>query len=150
MNLQDKIWMKYALILANEAKYYGEVPVGAILIFDDRIIGSGFNSCIRNHDPTAHAEIIALQEGGGILKNYRLLNTTLYVTLEPCIMCLGAILNSRVKRLVIGTKYQSQKKKKYEILDILKIIKKKIKIDESVLLKHCIKIIKNFFKLKRY
>ncbi|CAL4320440.1 tRNA-specific adenosine deaminase [Buchnera aphidicola (Pterocallis alni)] len=150
MNLQDRIWMQYALILADEAKYYGEVPVGAILIFDNRIIGSGFNSCINNHDPTAHAEIIALKEGGKIVKNYRLLNTTLYVTLEPCIMCLGAILNSRIKRLVIGTKYNSQKKKKYEILNILKIIKKKMKMDESISLKNCINIIKNFFKLKRY
>jgi len=143
--------MKYALILANRAQLNGEVPVGAILIFNNRIIGTGLNSSISNHDPTAHAEILALQEGGKIMKNYRLINTTLYVTMEPCIMCLGAILNGRISRLVLGTKSGRDIRKSFFKIDFLKQIKDntKIQIDYFIYNSICSNLIKNFFKNKR-
>lgn len=94
--------MRHALALARRGAEVGEVPVGAVLVHDGRIIGEGYNRPICSHDPTGHAEVIALREGATALGNYRLLDTTLYVTLEPCIMCAGAIVHARVKRLVFG------------------------------------------------
>ncbi|HDR1021587.1 TPA: tRNA adenosine(34) deaminase TadA [Pasteurella multocida] len=99
----DEKWMRYALELADKAEQLGEIPVGAVLVDDEgNILGEGWNLSIIESDPTAHAEIVALRQGGKTLQNYRLLNTTLYVTLEPCTMCAGAILHSRIKRLVFG------------------------------------------------
>jgi tRNA(adenine34) deaminase len=99
---RDKHWMQYAIQLAETAAKKGEVPVGAVLILDDKIIGEGHNRPITDTDPSAHAEMIALREGAKTIKNYRLLNSTLYVTLEPCIMCIGALVHARVKRVVFG------------------------------------------------
>lgn len=98
----DEYWMQVALAYALRAEQAGEVPVGAVLILDDEPIGVGWNQPIGLHDPTAHAEIQALRQGAAYLKNYRLVNTTLYVTLEPCMMCKGAMVHARIKRLVIG------------------------------------------------
>ncbi|WP_425622346.1 tRNA adenosine(34) deaminase TadA [Haemophilus sp. HN_Hi21] len=99
----DEKMMRHALTLANKAEALGEIPVGAVLVDDSgNIIGEGWNLSIVQNDPTAHAEIIALRNGAKNIQNYRLLNTTLYVTLEPCTMCAGAILHSRIKRLVFG------------------------------------------------
>ncbi|WP_136429043.1 tRNA adenosine(34) deaminase TadA [Haemophilus influenzae] len=99
----DEKMMRHALELANKAEALGEIPVGAVLVDEDgNIIGEGWNLSIVQNDPTAHAEIIALRNGAKNIQNYRLLNTTLYVTLEPCTMCAGAILHSRIKRLVFG------------------------------------------------
>ena len=99
----DEKMMRYALDLADKAEALGEIPVGAVLVDDaENIIGEGWNLSIVQSDPTAHAEIIALRDGAKHFQNYRLLNTTLYVTLEPCTMCAGAILHSRIKRLVFG------------------------------------------------
>lgn len=99
----DEKMMRHALDLADKAEALGEIPVGAVLVDDTgNIIGEGWNLSIVQSDPTAHAEIIALRDGAKHLQNYRLLNTTLYVTLEPCTMCAGAILHSRIKRLVFG------------------------------------------------
>ncbi len=94
--------MREALLLAAEAEIAGEVPVGAILVRDGRIIGRGRNGPISAHDATAHAEIVALRDAGRTAQNYRLPDTTLYVTLEPCVMCAGAIIHARVKRIVFG------------------------------------------------
>lgn len=99
---RDQYWMQQALHLAKTAATVGEVPVGAVLVLDDMLIGEGANRPIRLSDPTAHAEIIALREGATYLQNYRLIDSTLYVTLEPCLMCIGAIIHARVKRLVYG------------------------------------------------
>jgi tRNA(adenine34) deaminase len=99
---RDIFWMQRALLLAQEAKRQDEVPVGAVVVLDDQVIGEGYNSPITRHDPTAHAEIIALRNAAEKTGNYRLLNTTLYVTLEPCIMCAGAMVHARIKRLVYG------------------------------------------------
>ena len=89
--------MRYALALADKAEALGEIPVGAVLVDEfGNILGEGWNLSIMEHDPTAHAEIVALRNGAKNLENYRLLNCTLYVTLEPCTMCAGAILHSRI------------------------------------------------------
>ena len=99
----DEKWMRYALALADKAEQLGEIPVGAVLVDEEgNVLGEGWNLSIIESDPTAHAEIVALRQGGKTLQNYRLVNTTLYVTLEPCTMCAGAILHSRIKRLVFG------------------------------------------------
>lgn len=98
----DVRWMQRAIDLAKRAEMLGEVPVGAVLIYHDEVVGEGYNQLIALHDPTAHAEIIALRQGGQALGNYRMLDTTLYVTLEPCIMCVGAMVQARIGRLVFG------------------------------------------------
>ncbi|OOF42550.1 tRNA adenosine(34) deaminase TadA [Rodentibacter trehalosifermentans] len=95
--------MRHALSLADKAEALGEIPVGAVLVDrEGNILGEGWNLSIIENDPTAHAEIVALRHAAKKIKNYRLLNTTLYVTLEPCTMCAGAILHSRIQRLVFG------------------------------------------------
>jgi tRNA(adenine34) deaminase len=101
-SLRDVDYMRRALQLAQQAALAGEVPVGAVLVLGEEIIGEGWNTPISSHDPTAHAEIAALRAGAQRLRNYRLERTTLYVTLEPCAMCIGAVLNARVSRLVFG------------------------------------------------
>lgn len=100
--VQDMHWMAEAMQLANAAAEADEVPVGAILVLDDQIIGRGFNRPISSCDPTAHAEINALRDAAARVGNYRLLDSTMYVTLEPCAMCAGALVHARVARLVYG------------------------------------------------
>lgn len=100
-SIQDVKWMQKALQLAKQCAKVGEVPVGAVLVHNQQIIGQGFNEPIGRHDATAHAEIVALRDACARLKNYRLpLQTTLYVTLEPCTMCIGALIHARVDRLI--------------------------------------------------
>jgi len=99
---QDARWMRAALALADKAWRRGEVPVGAVVVADGKIIGRGFNTPIVRHDPTAHAEMAALRDAAQTLGNYRLPDCDLYVTLEPCPMCAGAILQARVRRLFFG------------------------------------------------
>ena len=98
----DENFMRHALALAGEAAALGEVPVGAVLVKDGEVVGEGFNHPISSSDPTAHAEIVALRDAAQRLDNYRLTDCTLYVTLEPCTMCVGAILHARVARIVWG------------------------------------------------
>ena len=100
--MSDSDFMLRALQLARRAADEGEVPVGALLVAGDKILGEGWNKPIATHDPTAHAEIVALRAGASVLQNYRLGNCTLYATLEPCAMCMGAVLNARVSRVVFG------------------------------------------------
>ena len=98
----DEDWMRRALMLAERAAAQGEVPVGAILVRAGEIVGEGSNRPIAEHDPSAHAEIVALRDGGRRAGNYRHPGTTLYVTLEPCVMCAGAIVHARVAQVVYG------------------------------------------------
>lgn len=98
----DKRWMAYAMSLAEQARALGEVPVGAVVVWEGRIVGEGFNQPIASHDPTAHAEIRALRDAARRLGNYRLPEAELFVTLEPCAMCAGAIMHARIARVVYG------------------------------------------------
>ena len=98
----DEFWMHHALTLARQAEALGEVPVGAVLVRDGVVLGEGFNTLIRDHDPSAHAEMIAIRAAANRVGNYRLPGTTLYITLEPCSMCAGAIVQARIQRVVYG------------------------------------------------
>ena len=98
--MNDEYWMKHALEHAHKAEAAGEVPVGAVIVLNGELIAEGWNQPISSSDPTAHAEIIALRGAGQKLGNYRLLDAELYVTLEPCPMCVGAMLHARVKRVI--------------------------------------------------
>lgn len=98
----DQQFMQCAIELAKQAEHEGEVPVGAVIVKNGDIIAEGWNRPIVNHDPTAHAEIQVIRAAADVLQNYRIPNTTLYVTLEPCLMCMGAIVHARVQRVVYG------------------------------------------------
>ena len=100
----DDYWMQQALSLAKQAQAAGEVPVGSLVVLNNKVIGCGFNQPIGLVDPTGHAEIQALRQAAKHLQNYRLVGATLYVTLEPCDMCAGALVHARIKRLVFGAK----------------------------------------------
>ncbi|MES1982790.1 MAG: tRNA adenosine(34) deaminase TadA [Pseudomonadota bacterium] len=100
--MTDLDYMRFALGLARQAEVLGEVPVGALVVKDGLIIGRGYNSPIARNDPSAHAEILALREAGQSLNNYRLVGCQLFVTLEPCAMCIGAMLHARIERVVYG------------------------------------------------
>lgn len=101
---QHEDWMRRALALADRAEKEGEVPIGAVLVRDGAVLGEGWNSVITLQDPTAHAEIIALRDAARVVGNYRLPGTTLYVTLEPCTMCAGALIHARVEQLVFAAR----------------------------------------------
>ncbi|WP_367670478.1 tRNA adenosine(34) deaminase TadA [Sodalis-like secondary symbiont of Drepanosiphum platanoidis] len=147
---KDNLWMKYAINLSLNAKKNNEVPVGSIIVLNNNIIGKGYNSSIKNNDPTAHAEILALRQAGKKIKNYRLINSVIYVTIEPCLMCIGAIINARIKRLVFGSfkNKQGMCGSFIYLLNNKKIIKN-ISITSGVLLEECSFNIKKFFKNKR-
>jgi tRNA(adenine34) deaminase len=102
VNQDDEAFMREALGLAADAAARGEVPVGAVVVLNGSIVGRGFNQPIGTHDPTAHAEIVALRDAGTRVGNYRLPGSTIYVTIEPCQMCVGAMVHARVARLVFG------------------------------------------------
>ncbi|MBA0035458.1 tRNA adenosine(34) deaminase TadA [Pantoea sp. BIGb0393] len=151
MNPQtDEYWMRYALELAKRAWEQGEVPVGAVLVQGDKVIGEGWNRPIGQHDPTAHAEIMALRQGGKVLENYRLLDTTLYVTLEPCVMCAGAMVHSRITRLVYGAK-DEKTGAAGSLLDVIGHpgMNHQIQIDCGVLAEQCAGMLSDFFRMRR-
>jgi tRNA(adenine34) deaminase len=100
--MTDEQWMRYALNRARQAGERGEVPVGAVVVTGGALVSEGFNQPIGAHDPTAHAEIVAIRRAAAALGNYRLTGATLYVTIEPCMMCVGALVHARIARLVYG------------------------------------------------
>ncbi|MFR0655899.1 tRNA adenosine(34) deaminase TadA [Pantoea sp. SIMBA_079] len=146
----DEYWMRHALQLAQRAREQGEVPVGAVLVQGERIIGEGWNRPIGQCDPTAHAEIMALRQGGKVLDNYRLLDTTLYVTLEPCVMCAGAMVHSRITRLVYGAK-DVKTGAAGSLLDVLGHpgMNHQIEIACGVLAEECAGMLSDFFRMRR-
>lgn len=129
MNSSDEFFLRQALDLAREAELAGEVPVGAVVVIDGAVIGRGRNSPIAQNDPTAHAEILALREAAAAAGNYRLEGATLYTTLEPCVMCAGALVAARVKRLVFGAR------------DLrFGGVRSKFRLADSPLLNHCVEV----------
>ena len=149
MNI-DEEWMQYALQLAKKSEESDEVPVGAIVIHKNKIIGEGWNQPISSNNPTAHAEIMALQDAGEKIGNYRLLDSTMYVTLEPCVMCAGALVHARIAKLV----YAVDDQKTGACGSVFNMVQAEelnhnIEIKKGVLEKECQALIKNFFKEKR-
>ena len=142
--------MQRALELAHKAEACGEVPIGAVLVKDDQIIGEGYNSPISQHDPTAHAEIMALRDAADRIGNYRLLNTTLYVTIEPCVMCAGALVHARVKEVVFGAA-EPRTGAAGSIFEILQSPKlnHQVQVRGGVLAKECAALLQEFFKQRR-
>ena len=143
-------FMRAALDEAEKARELDEIPIGAIVTLNNEIIGRGFNSVIKNSDPTCHAEIMALRDAAHSLSNYRLPEVNLYVTLEPCIMCLGAIFNARVKQVYFGAydaKFQSCNPKN-KLIDN-KLINHQTHAVGGILERECSSILKKFFKKKR-
>jgi tRNA(adenine34) deaminase len=147
---KDEQWMRFALELAQKAEQEGEVPVGAVVVMDDQVIGQGWNKPIEHHDPTAHAEIMALRDAAKTVSNYRLTDATLYVTLEPCLMCAGALIHARIKRLVFGTPDPKVGAicSAAHILEF-KSLNHRIEWQMGVLGQECGELLKNFFKLRR-
>lgn len=146
----DEEWMKYAIDLARKAERLGEVPVGAVLVLEQQLIAEGWNCPIKNKDPSAHAEIVAMRKGGEALDNYRLVGSTLFVTLEPCLMCIGAIMHARVERLVFGASDPVRGAVHSAIdLNALRFINHRIEWRSGVLAESCSELLKNFFVRKR-
>jgi len=142
--------MREALDLARQAAEAGEVPVGAVVVVHDRVAGRGANSPISRNDPTAHAEMLALREAGQAAGNYRLEDATLYVTLEPCVMCAGALIAARVKRLVFGTRDLrfGGVRSKFRIADS-ELLNHRVEIVEGVLATDCVELLQSFFEARR-
>lgn len=143
--------MQHAIKLANHAESIGEIPVGAVIVDENnQIIGEGFNQPISKHNPTAHAEMIAIAQAGEFLKNYRLVNTTLYVTLEPCIMCAGAIIHSRIKRVVYGASdLKTGAAGSFTNILSHEGINHFAQVTGGVLAQECSTLLSNFFKKRR-
>lgn len=148
--MYDKKWMKRAFELAKKAKENDEVPIGAVIVLEDKIIGEGWNQPISSHDPTAHAEIIALRDACNNICNYRLPNATMYVTLEPCAMCAGAIVHARLAKLVFAVAEQKSGACG-SIFNLLQAeeLNHKVDIKKGIMEYECCLLIRTFFKEKR-
>ncbi|MBI3680117.1 MAG: tRNA adenosine(34) deaminase TadA [Acidobacteria bacterium] len=150
MQERDEQFMRQALLLAQQARETGEVPVGAVLVIEGEVMGRGYNSPVRRSDPTAHAEILALREAAGRIGNYRLDEATLYVTLEPCVMCAGALVYARVKRLVFGARDLrfGGVRAKFRLADS-DLLNHRVEVVEGVLAAECLALLREFFAARR-
>ncbi|MBU3632451.1 tRNA adenosine(34) deaminase TadA [Polynucleobacter sp. AP-Feld-500C-C5] len=146
----DHQFMEQAIEQAQLAATANEVPVGAVLVRDGKVISRGFNQPISHHDPSAHAEMLALREAARVEANYRLPGTTLYVTLEPCAMCSGAILHARVERLVFGA-LDPKTGAAGSVLDVFsaKEINHQTSVEGGVMSEECGQLLRSFFKERR-
>lgn len=151
MSHSDNHWMHQALALAQQGGASGEVPVGALIIVDDAVIGAGWNQPITSKDPTAHAEIVALREAAKRLDNYRLPFATLYVTLEPCTMCVGAMIHARISRLVFGTTEPRSGAvcSHFRLLDAEGVYNHRVAWQQGVLAEDCSRMLSEFFRTRR-
>lgn len=142
--------MRQAVALARQAAENGEVPVGAVVVIEGTVAGRGSNSPVRLNDPTAHAEIIALREAASAIGNYRLESASLYVTLEPCAMCAGALVNARIERLIFGARDLrfGGVRSKFRLADS-ELLNHRVEIVEGVLGAECLELVKEFFEGKR-
>ncbi|MCW8889670.1 MAG: tRNA adenosine(34) deaminase TadA [Sedimenticola sp.] len=148
---RDELYMRRAIALARRAESEGEVPVGAVLVLDGKVIGEGWNRPITTSDPTAHAEIMALRDAGKNVANYRLPGSTLYVTLEPCPMCAGAIVHARVKRVVYGTTDPKggAAGSVFNLLPSDERFNHATEAEGGVLADQCANLLRNFFRSRR-
>jgi|SRR5579862_2405283 len=146
----DEFYMRQALELALEAELAGEVPVGAVVVLNNRVIGRGRNSPISANDPTAHAEILALRQASAATANYRLEGATLYATLEPCVMCAGALVAARISRLVFGARDLrfGGIRSKFRLADS-DVLNHRVEIAEGVLGAECAELMQQFFTRRR-
>ena len=146
----DETFMEEALQLARGAQERGEVPVGAVIVVDSKVIGRGANAPIGTNDPTAHAEILALRDAAQSLGNYRLAGATLYCTIEPCVMCAGAIVAARISKLVFGARdiRFGGVRSKFRIAD-WDILNHRVEIVEGVLGFECAQLLREFFEPRR-
>src|SRR5579863_7771452 len=142
--------MREALLLARSGADGGEVPVGAVVVIGSDIAGRGWNAPIARHDPTAHAEILALREAAARIGNYRLENATLYCTLEPCPMCAGALVAARIRRLVFGARdlRSGGVRSKFRIADS-DLLNHAVEVVEGVLAVECVELLQGFFEERR-
>jgi tRNA(adenine34) deaminase len=142
--------MREALRLAQEGAGAGEVPVGAVVALGGAIVGRGWNAPIARNDPTAHAEILAVREAAASFGNYRLEHTTLYCTLEPCVMCAGALVSARVERLVFGARDLrfGGVRSKFRIADS-EVLNHAVQVEEGLLAAECMRLLKEFFETRR-
>jgi tRNA(adenine34) deaminase len=143
-------WMQHALALARRAEALGEVPVGAVVVRDGVVLGEGWNRPITDHDPTAHAEIVALRAAAQAAGNYRLPGSTLYVTLEPCLMCTGAMVHARVERLVFGA-YDAKRGAAGSQFDAFTApgLNHRVEVTGGVLAEECAALLQAFFRQRR-
>ncbi len=146
----DRRCMAEALELAAQAEANGEVPVGAVLVIGGEVMGRGWNRPISSHDPTSHAEVEALRQAAGRLQNYRLPDSVLYVTLEPCILCVGAILSARVGRLVFAARDLrfGAVRSKFRLADS-ELLNHRVQIEEGLLAAESAQILSRFFRNRR-
>ena len=146
----DLTYMQRAHELAAQAEQIGEVPIGAVLVLEGEIIGEGFNRCIIDNDPTAHAEVLAIRQAAKNKLNYRLPNTTLYVTLEPCAMCAGTLVHARVKRLVFGAR-DDKTGACGSIFNVISDNTKnhRVECEQGLLAEQSATMLSNFFKRRR-
>lgn len=150
MSPSDEFFMQRALELAHQAEAAGEVPVGAVIVLNGEIAGEGFNSPISSIDPTAHAECLALREASKHCGNYRLPGSTLYVTLEPCLMCLGAMVHARVERLVYGAAEPKSGMVESNLKGTeLAGLNHRIQLTSGVLADQCRGLVQRFFEARR-
>jgi tRNA(adenine34) deaminase len=142
--------MREALRLARDGESAGEVPVGALIAVGDDVVGRGWNAPVGRYDPTAHAEIVAIREAAALARNYRLDNATLYCTLEPCVMCAGAIVTARIARLVFGARDLrfGGVRSKFHIADS-DVLNHRVEIVEGVLAVECVELLREFFGGRR-
>ena len=142
--------MREAVRLAHEGARAGEVPVGAVVAIDGEIAGRGWNAPVARHDPTAHAEIVALRAAAELTGNYRLEDATLYCTLEPCVMCAGALVAARIRRLVFGTRDLrfGGIRSKFRIADS-DLLNHQVEIEEGLLAGECVALLQSFFGERR-
>jgi len=145
-----ELWMRKALIAARKAENADEVPIGAVVIVEGRIVGTGWNNPIGSNDATAHAEIVALREAATAMGNYRLMNADLYCTLEPCPMCAGALVAARIRRLVFGARdlKAGGVRSKFQIADS-PLLNHQVEVIEGVLGAECTELLRGFFANRR-
>jgi tRNA(adenine34) deaminase len=147
----DELWMQEALRAAQRALLAGDVPVGAVVVWQNEVIGRGWNRNVADSDPTAHAEVVALREAGAAIGNHRLLDCELFATIEPCAMCAGALVHARIKRLIYG----ADDPKAGAVDSVLKVLNHpqlnhQMVVTRGVLAGHCAEMLQTFFRQKRF